>query len=64
LIADVVAVGVLVLGAIAWTVAAPDREACKSAVGKEIDAMLASNQPIESWKDDSKLQAAVKGRVT
>jgi hypothetical protein len=64
LIAGVVAISVLVLGAIAWAVAAPDREACKSAVGREIDAMLASDQPIDSWKDDRKLQARIKARVT
>jgi hypothetical protein len=64
LIAGVIAIGLLVLGAIAWAVAAPDREACKSALGREIDAMLASNQPIESWEDDPKLQARIKARVT
>ena len=64
LIAGIIAIGLLVLGAIAWAVAAPDREACKSALGREIDAMLASNQPIESWEDDPKLQARIKARVT
>jgi hypothetical protein len=64
LIAGVIAIGVLVLGAIAWAVAAPDREACKSALGREIDAMLASNQPIENWEDDPKLQARIKAKVT
>jgi hypothetical protein len=54
----------IVLGAIAWVVAGPDREACKSALGREIDAMLASNEPIENWEDDPKLQAHSKARVT
>jgi hypothetical protein len=62
-IAGVVAIGLIVLGAIGWAVAGPDREACKAAVGREIDAMLASNQPIDSWKDDPKLQARIKARV-
>jgi hypothetical protein len=64
LIAGVIAIGLVVLGAIVWSVGGPDREACKSAVGKEIDALLASNQPMDSWKDDSKLQARIKTRVT
>jgi len=64
LIAGVIALGFVVLGAIVWSVGGPDREWCKSAVGKEIDALLASNQPIDSWKDDSKLQARIKARVT
>ena len=34
---------------------------CKSAVGREMDATLASNQPIDSWKDDPKLQARIRG---
>jgi hypothetical protein len=41
LIAGVIAIGLLLLGAVAWAIAAPDREACKSALGREIDAMLA-----------------------
>jgi hypothetical protein len=64
LIAGVIVIGLIMLGTIAWVVAGPDREACKSAVGREIDAMLSSNQSIDSWKDNSKLQARVKARVT
>jgi len=64
LITGVVAIGLFVLGAIAWAVAAPDREACKSALGREFDAMLASNQPLDRWKDDPKLQARLKAQVT
>jgi hypothetical protein len=64
LIAGIIAIGLIVLGTVAWVVAGPDREACKSALGKEIDAIMASDQPIDNWRDDPKLQTRLKARVT
>jgi hypothetical protein len=50
IVAAVVA-AVLVLGFAAFLVVKPDREACKAAIGAEVDTMLANDKPIEQWEE-------------
>jgi len=46
-----VVAAVLVLGFAAFLVVKPDREACKTAIGAEVDTMLANDKPIEQWEE-------------
>jgi len=52
-----VVAAVLVLGFAAFLVVKPDREACKTAIGAEVDTMLANDKPNDERENTNRRHA-------